>query len=252
MTRLFKTLAAGTIIAASALTAPAFALDEQQKKEMGEFIREYLIQNPEIMVEVQNALEAKQQAQRTEMASKAVAENSKAIFNSEHDISLGNPNGDVTIVEFFDYNCGYCKRAMGDMDEIIAKDPNVRFILKELPILGPDSMAAHKVSNAVRLLAPEKYAEFHRQLLGSQSHASEETAIAVATSLGLDEAAIRKSLAENPNDNLVRETYQLASNLGVTGTPTYVVGNEAVFGAVGLDTLQEKIANVRACGKASC
>ena len=252
MIRLLKTLAAGTMLAASVLSLPALALDEQQKKEMGEFIREYLIENPEIMLEVQSALEAKQQEQRTAQAAKAVEENTKAIFASEHDITLGNPKGDVTIVEFFDYNCGYCKRAMSDMDEILAKDSNVRFILKELPILGADSMAAHKVSNAVRLLAPEKYLEFHRTLLGSQEHASEETAIAVAASLGINEAAIRKSMTDNPNDDQVRQAYQLATSLGVSGTPTYVVGNEAVFGAVGLDILAEKVANVRACGKATC
>ncbi|SMF51284.1 Protein-disulfide isomerase [Xaviernesmea oryzae] len=251
MTRLFKTLAAGSMLAL-ALSAPAVALDDQQKKEIGEFIREYLLQNPEVLIEAQDALQAKQQAQRSEQSLKGIADNKDAIFSSPTDITLGNASGDVTIVEFFDYNCGYCKRALADMEEILAKDKNIRFILKEFPILGPDSLAAHRVANAVRLLAPEKYAEFHRTLLGGQDHASEETAIAVATSLGLDEAAIRKSMAENPNDDLVRQNYQLANAIGITGTPTYVVGNEAVFGAVGIEAIEEKVANVRACGKASC
>jgi len=253
MTRLFKTLAACSILAmALSAAAPAVALDDQQKKEMGEFIREYLLQNPEVLIEAQDALQAKQQAQRTEQSMKGIAGNKEAIFSSPTDITLGNPQGDVTVVEFFDYNCGYCKRALSDMDDILAKDKNVRFILKEFPILGPDSLAAHRVANAVRLLAPGKYAEFHRELLGGQEHASEETAIAVATSLGVDEAAIRKSMADNPNDDLVRQSYQLANEIGITGTPTYVVGNEAVFGAVGLDAIEAKVANVRTCGKATC
>lgn len=253
MTRLFKTLAAGSMLAlAFSAAAPALALDDQQKKEMGAFIREYLLQNPEVLLEAQDALQTKQQAQRVEQSMKGIAGNKEAIFASPTDITLGNPKGDVTVVEFFDYNCGYCKRALSDMDDILTKDKNVRFILKEFPILGPDSLAAHRVANAVRLLAPEKYAEFHRELLGGQEHASEETAIAVATALGVDEAAIRKSMAEHPNDDLVRQSYQLANEIGITGTPTYVVGNEAIFGAVGLDAIEAKVANVRACGKATC
>lgn len=252
MIRLLKTIAAGSMLALAISAVPAHALDDQQKKEFGEFIHQYLVDHPEVLVEAQSALEAKQQAQRMDQSSKAVADNKAEIFSSPTDITLGNPKGDVTVVEFFDYNCGYCKHAMADMDDLIAKDKNIRFVLKEFPILGPDSVAAHRVANAVRLLAPEKYAEFHRKLLGGTQHASDATAMAVATSLGLSESAIRKSIADHPNDDLVQQTYQLANDIGVTGTPTYVVGNEALFGAVGLDAIEDKVKNVRACGKASC
>lgn len=253
MTHTLKMLATSSMLALAVFSAaPAVALDEQQKKEMGAFIREYLIENPEILIEAQNALEAKQQSKRVEQSMKGIADNRQQIFSSPTDITLGNPKGDVTVVEFFDYNCGYCKRALSDMEEILAKDKNVRFILKEFPILGPDSLAAHRVANAVRLLAPEKYAQFHRTLLGAEEHASEATAVAVATSLGLSEAAIRKSMAEKPNDDIVRQAYQLANSIGITGTPTYILGDEAVFGAVGSEMIEEKVANVRACGKATC
>jgi protein-disulfide isomerase len=247
-----KIIAAGSMLAIVATSAPAFALDDSQKKEMGDFIREYLIQNPEVLVEAQTALEAKQQAQRTAQSGEAVAQYKDEIFQSPTDITLGNPKGDVTVVEFFDYNCGYCKHALSDMNTMLKTDKNIRFVLKEFPILGPDSVAAHRVANAVRLIAPDKYPQFHQNLLGSQEHASEETAMAVATALGIDEKAIRTSMADNPIDEQVRKTYQLANAIGITGTPTYVVGNEAVFGAVGLDSLEEKVTNVRACGKASC
>ncbi len=247
-----KTLALATMLVSALWLAPAMALDEQQKKDMGDFIREYLIENPEIMLEVQSALEAKQQTQRLAMADQAVAANHDAIFASRNDVVLGNPDGDVTIVEFFDYNCGYCKQALSDMEEILAGDPNVRFVLKEFPILGPDSLAAHRVANAVRLLAPDKYSQFHRTLMGATGMATEESAIEVATSLGLDEPAIRRSIDEDPSDDIVRDTYKLATALGVTGTPTYVVGNEALFGAVGKDAIEEKVANMRACGKSTC
>ena len=247
-----KTLALGSMLMTALWLTPALALEEDEKKEMGQFIREYLLENPEVMLEVQAALAAKQHSQRGEQAGQAVAANHDAIFNSQDDIALGNPDGDVTVVEFFDYNCGYCKRALADMEKVLATDPKVRIVLKELPILGPDSLDAHRVSNAVRLIAPEKYGEFHRALLGSTGTATEESAIEVAAALGISEADLRKSMAENPNDQLVRDAYTLATNLGVTGTPTYIVGNEALFGAVGADAIQEKVANVRTCGKSTC
>jgi len=241
-----------TAVSTLFVSLPAHALDDQQKKEFGAFIKQYLIENPEIMLEVQDALERKQYEQRNAKAAGAVSENEKNIFSSQYDMSLGNPKGDVTIVEFFDYNCGYCKRAMSDMDNILKTDKNVRIVLKEFPILGPDSLAAHKVSNAVKLVAPEKYPEFQRTLLGGQGRASEESAMELATSLGIKEADLRKSMSENPNDASVQEAYKLATNLGITGTPSYVIGNEAVFGAVGSAPLKEKIANMRTCGKATC
>ena len=250
----FKTKLAATVALSIAVAAPlpALALDDAQKKEIGDFIKEYLVENPEILLDVQEALQRKQQEEQQAKAGQAITDNEKAIFTSDYDIALGNPQGDVTIVEFFDYNCGYCKRALSDMDDILTEDKNVRFVLKELPILGPDSLAAHKVSAAVRDLAPEKYGEFHRALLGGEGRATEESAIALAGTLGVPEADIRKTMADKPHDDAVRQAYSLANDLGITGTPSYVIAQETVFGAVGADDLREKIANVRACGKASC
>ncbi|MBR0555960.1 DsbA family protein [Ciceribacter sp. L1K23] len=218
----------------------------------GDQVKNYLLANPEIMLEVQDALERKQDMARQQQASAAIESNGDALFASSHDITVGNPDGDVTIVEFFDYNCGYCKRAMADMDQILATDSNVRFVLKELPILGDASLQAHRVSDAFRKIAPEKYLDFHRALLGSEGRADDAKAIAVAQSLGVSEDDIRKMMAENPSDEAVRESYQLAASLGINGTPSYVVGKEALFGALGAELLQEKVANVRACGATVC
>lgn len=250
-------LKTATLLGLTALTTAfiplkGFALDDAQKKEFGAFIREYLIENPEIMLEVQTALEQKQEEKRNTQAAEAVPANKDAIYNASYDLSLGNPKGDVTLVEFFDYNCGYCKRAKADIDALIESDKNLRIIMKEFPILGPESTAAHAVSNAVRLVAPEKYGEFQRTLLGSNQRAGEASAIATATALGIDEATLRKSMKENSQEESVKETYEVAVKLGIQGTPSYVIGNEAVFGAVGLDALKEKIANMRACGEATC
>jgi protein-disulfide isomerase len=241
------------LLSASGAAAPgAFAMDDAQKTEFGAFIREYLVANPEILLEAQEALKTKQAAASAKAAESAISANTDAIFNSSYDVSLGNPKGDVTIVEFYDYNCGYCKRALSDMDAILEADKNVRFVLKELPILGPESLEAHRVSSAFRKLAPEKYGDFHRALLGGEERATEATAIAVAERLGVKEADIRARMVDADHDDEVRLSYALANTLGVTGTPSYVIGKEAVFGAVGADELETKIANMRSCGKTAC
>jgi protein-disulfide isomerase len=248
-------------IAALAMTGAAHAFDEKEKDEIGKIVREYLLAHPETLIEVQQAYEKKQAEQRAEQAKTAVKDNHDAIFNASYDIAVGNPKGKITVVEFFDYNCGYCKRAVGDMDAIIKSNPEVRFVLKsnpevrfvlkEFPILGQDSVDAHKVSNAVRLVAPEKYGDFHRALMSGE-HANEARAIEVAKSLGVAEDALRAKMAEAPNDDSVRDAYQLATKLGITGTPSYIIGDEAVFGAVGEDELAKKITSVEQCGKTTC
>lgn len=246
------TVSAVAIAASLAFVQPAAALDDQQKKEFGELIKEYLVEHPEVLLDAQAALEKKQDAARLAQSSQAVTQNKDAIFNSKSDVSIGNPKGDITVVEFFDYNCTYCRHALGDMETLLKQDTNVRFVLKEFPILGPDSVAASRVSDAFRKLAPEKYAAFHRALLGSDGRASEDSAIEVASSLGVSEAAIRAEMAKSPNTDSVKATYQLATDLNVTGTPAYIIGNETISGAIGLEAIQQKIANVRSCGKTTC
>ncbi len=252
MTLLPKIFTALALVASVALPYPAAALNDAQKKEFGEFIKQYLIENPEIMLDVQAALEKKQEQARLVKANKAIDENNAEIFDAKYDIAIGNPKGDVTIVEFFDYNCGYCRHALSDMQSMLKTDKNVRFVLKELPILGPESVAAHKVSDAFRKLAPEKYGAFHVVLLGSDGRADEASAIEVATSLGVSEGQIRAEMKKSPSTSSVQKTYQLAQNLGITGTPTYVIGDELVQGAVGADDLEAKVKNMRACGKTTC
>jgi protein-disulfide isomerase len=232
-------------------TMPAKALDDAQKEEIGAFIREYLLENPEIMIEVQQALEQKQQSEQQARAGETIANAQDAIFNAPTDIALGNPDGDVTVVEFFDYNCGFCKRAHADMQAILASDGDVRFVLKEFPILGPDSLAAHRVSMAVRKVAPESYGEFQDALMQAE-RATEEVALAIASEMDIAEDRLVVEMNDPAIENEIRDTYQLADALGITGTPSYVVGDEAVFGALGAEVLSEKIANVRECDSATC
>lgn len=215
-------------------------------------VREYLLENPEIMLEVQTALETKQQEEQRSTQLATIKDQSAEIFNASYDGIVGNPNGSTTVVEFFDYNCGFCKRAMADMDEMVKADPDLRFVLKEFPILGPDSQKAHVVSMAFRALHPEKYADFHRDLLNGPGRAGEESAMRVALELGADEAAIRQEMSNPEIQDAFVKTYELANALSITGTPSYVVGDEVVFGALGQAVLAEKVANYRACESTIC
>ena len=228
--------------AADATRAEEPALSNQQDIET--VVHEYLLANPQILVEMQTALQAQEEERQRLTQQQTIRQSAEEIFDAEHDGIIGNPEGNVTVVEFFDYNCGYCKRALADMEAMVAADPELRFVLKELPILGPDSQAAHVVSMAFRALAPEKYGEFHRALLGG-GRATEAAAIEIALAQGVDEAALREEMKNPAIAEAFGSTYQLADRLSITGTPSYVVGNEVVFGALGQDVLEEKVELVR-------
>jgi protein-disulfide isomerase len=252
MRKLLLAVSVGSAILAGSTIVGSIQAQEQNatpsdltRSQVETIVRNYLLTNPEILLEVQSALEAKMQAEQAAQSQRVIAGAADQLFNSPHDGIVGNPDGSVTVVEFFDYNCGYCKRALGDMDALVADDGDLRFVLKEFPILGPESHQAHVVSMAFRNLAPEKYGEFHRRLLGSQGRANEESAIRLAVELGVDEAALREEMKNPQIEAAFNETYQLASRLQITGTPSYVVGSEIVFGALGRDHLSEKIKAVR-------
>ncbi|MFD1197342.1 DsbA family protein [Brucella gallinifaecis] len=232
--------------AAAVETAASPAMSQQDVETI---VRNYLLQNPEIMIDVQTALETKQAEAAQEEVKKVLASSQNQLFNPAYDSVFGNPDGDVTVYEFFDYNCGYCKRALPDMQTILKHDPNVRFVLKELPILGPDSMRAHIVAQAFKALMPEKYAAYHEALLGASSRATEDSAIADAVKLGADEAKLREKMKDPAITNAFQETYQLAQKLNITGTPSYIIGNDLVPGAIGAEGLIERIATARSADK---
>ena len=235
---------AGTVQVAQATSSTdtkASADTKIDRKEVEGIIRDYLLKNPEVLLEVQDALEAKQKEEQRLAALGVIKDAKDEIFNSTFDGVVGNPKGKVTIVEFYDYNCGFCKRAIEDMQALTKSDPDLRFVLKEFPILSPDSQKASVVSMAFHLMHPEKYGEFHTALLGGQGRATESTAIKVALSLGADEATLREKMKDPRIAETLSRTYDLATKLSITGTPSYVVGNEVIFGALGQQVLAEKI-----------
>jgi protein-disulfide isomerase len=234
------------------MTAVPAQAQELNRAEVEAIVRDYLLTNPEIMLEVQQALDVKQREQAQARARDAIAGNADLVFNSPNQGIIGNPNGDVTIVEFFDYNCGFCQRAMADMNALLESDDNVRFVMKELPILGPGSVEASQVSTAVYRLYPNRYGEFHNALLSENGAKDRATALGVAGLMGLDLDRIEEEAAKEDVIDAFREANALATELGVTGTPSYVVGNEVVYGARGVEVLRDHVANIRECGEASC
>ena len=236
--------------AAIAFSAPASAqsFSEPQRGEIEKIIREYLVKHPEVLQDAMAELEKKQAVAEAEKARSAVKNHSEAIFNSPRQVTLGNPQGDVTFVEFFDYNCGYCKRALTDMMELMGKDPKLKVVLKEFPVLGPNSTEAAKIAVAVRMQdkTGKKYLEFHQKLLMGRGQVDKARAMAVAKEIGLDMARLEKDLKSDEIDATLAESMKLAEALGLNGTPSYVINNDVVVGAVGLAALGQKIQAARA------
>jgi protein-disulfide isomerase len=242
----------GAPLKASAQSAaPAF--NDAQRGEIQKIMKDYLLQHPEILEEVSAELQKRQAAAEAEKHKAAVAANAKLIFDSPRGVTIGNKDGDVTFVEFFDYNCGYCKRAMEDMVTIMKADPKLKVVLKEFPVLGPGSVEAAQVAVAVRMQDPtgKKYLDFHQKLLSGRGQADKARSMAAAKEAGLDMAKLEKDMASPEVRATIEENFKLAESMGMNGTPSYVIGDQVVIGAVGVEALKEKI-NVARCGKAAC
>ena len=224
-----------------------------QRGEIEKIVHDYLVTHPEVLQEAMAELEKRQASAESEKHLAAVKQNATALFSSPNQVTLGNPKGNVTFVEFFDYNCGYCKHAMGDMITLMKDDPKLKIVLKEFPVLGPGSVEAAQVAVAVRMQDPtgKKYLEFHQKLLGGRGQANKAAALAVAKDIGLDMTRLEKDMASAEVKTTLQENFKLAEALGMNGTPSYVIGDNVIVGAVGLDALREKV-NTSRCGKASC
>lgn len=241
-------LVAGAAMASGAAYAQESALD---RGEIETIVREYLLANPEVLEEAFAALQAKRDQAAAEARVASLETYRERLETAEGAAVIGNPDGAVTLVEFFDYNCGFCRRAMADVDRLIEANPDLRVVLKEFPVLGQPSMEAAAVSIMVNEIAPESYDEFHRELMGSEGQANGEAALALAGSLGLDTAAIEAGLSSDAVRGVVEDSYEIAQALGLTGTPSFVVGDTVEFGAVGFDVLQGRINEAR-CGEPVC
>jgi len=245
---------AGLITAAALLqAAPARAFDKDQREEIGAIVRDYLIAHPEVLQEAFSELEKRQAAAEGEKQASAIAQHEATIFHSSRQIVLGNPKGDVSFVEFFDYNCGYCKRALSDMLTLLKDDANLRVVLKEFPVLGSGSVEAAQVAIALRMQDRDGklYLPFHQNLLSGRGEANRARALEAAKSAGADMDKLQADMKSDEVKATLSENFTIAQALGMNGTPSYVIGKNVVIGAIGLDGLKEKINQAR-CGKSTC
>ena len=240
-------------LALCAAPASAQPFSEGQRDAIESIIKNYLVTHPEVLEDAMAELNKRQAAAEAEKHEASIVQNSNAIFNSPRNVTLGNKSGDVTFVEFFDYNCGYCKRAMSDMLDLMKSDPKLKVVLKEFPVLSEGSVEAARVAVAVRMQDPggAKYLDFHQKLLGGRGPADKARALAAAKDAGLDVARIEKDMTSPEVRATIEENFKLAEAMGMNGTPSYVIGKQVVVGAIGLDGLKEKIGIAR-CGKATC
>lgn len=216
------------------------------KAALGQSIRDYLMANPEVLVEAMQELERKQDSQRDTAAQKAIQENRAALMSDPDSPVVGNPNGDVTIVEFSDYQCPYCKRAHGAVKSVLASDSKVKLVFKDLPILGEPSRIAAVAALAAR--AQDKHLVFHDALMEFNGKLDRDRIMEIAGSVGLDVAKLQKDMDDPKLKQIIDRNMALASALGVRGTPAFVIGNQFVPGAVDADTLKRLINDARTKG----
>src|SRR5580704_12487625 len=246
-------LALAIALGALAGVSRAQSVSPDQKGEIEKIIHDYLMAHPEVLQEAMAELEKRQNAEDAAKHQAAIKDDATAIFTSTRQVNLGNPQGDVTMVEFFDYNCAFCKRAMADMLDLLKSDPKLKVVLKEFPVLGEGSVQAAQVAVAVRMQdkTGKKYIDFHTKLLGGRGPADKAHALAAAKEAGFDVARLEKDMQSDEIKQTIEENMKLAEGLGLNGTPSYVFPAEVVVGAVGVPTLKGKV-NTARCGKETC
>jgi protein-disulfide isomerase len=249
----FAFVSAACLLIGSVIAASAQSFSPEQRKEIEEVVRSYLLRNPDVLQDVMLELEKRQSAAEAEKAKAAVKGNAALLFNSPRHVAVGNPKGDITLIEFFDYNCGFCKRALADLLDLMKGDPKLRVVLKEFPVLGEGSVDAARVAIAANMQdkSGKKYFDFHQKLLASRGPVDKARALAVAKEAGFDVARIERDMASDEVRATIAESMKLAEALGLNGTPSYVIGDDVVVGAVGHDALKQKVSWAR-CGQVAC
>jgi len=256
----FKKILANVVVAAAVSTATAAGTSYVLYRHGGplekaatsarveQIVRDYLTKNPEVLVEMTNELDKRQQAEETAKQKKTIGENADKIFRSPDAFVAGNPNGDVSLVEFFDYNCGYCRRALPEVVKLVNSDGKVRLVLKELPIFGDESEAAAKL--ALASIKQGKYFEMHQKLFADAGKADKDKALRVAKELGLDVEKLEKDMDDPSIKQALEENKDLAQKLGLQGTPLYLIGDRVLAGAPDdlYDQLKKDVAEIREKG----
>ena len=225
-------------------TAPAFAVDDLPVEGIRRIVRDYLIEHPEVLLEAQEALAARHAEREAARAREAIRRHRDELFHDPESPSVGAPAGGLTLVEFFDYRCGHCRRAKPVLDALLAENADLRLIYKEFPILGPESTLAARAALAAR--AQEAYAAFHDALMGADAPLDRERIFAVARALGLDESRLARDMEDPAIDAHLARNATLAQALGIAGTPSFVLGERLIRGAPSLPQFRDILARARA------
>ncbi|PVA11438.1 disulfide bond formation protein DsbA [Pelagivirga sediminicola] len=247
----------GVIVAGAALTAwvtpntappppPAPEYSEAQDAAFGERVRAYLLENPEVIFEAAAVMEQRQQEAQTANDGELIAANSEAIFNDGQSWVGGNLDGDVTIVEFMDYRCGYCRRAFPEVEELIESDGNIRVIIKEFPILGEQSVIAARFAIAAQQeLGDEPYKTLHDAMMTFKGDMSVDGLRGLAETLELDAEKIIAQMDSDAVSDVIAANRQLGETLQITGTPSFIMQDQILRGYVPLEGMQEIVADIR-------
>ena len=218
------------------------SFSDAQKDELGTIIRDYLVANPDVVLEVLQIIQRQAQEGQTQASrpsGNAVAANADALYKAVNDPSVGNPEATVTVVEFFDYHCPFCKRISTSVAELIANDDDVRVVYKEFPVFGDDSVFASRAA-----LAAQKqglYKEFHLALMGNRGRLNERLVMRHAERVGLDVDQLRQDMEAPEVNATIQENYRLAQALGIRGTPGFIIGDEIIPGALDLRTMRRLV-----------
>lgn len=245
-------LAVLAVLAATpARAADSAALSEAQKESVQKVIREYLTnEHPEIVIDALKELKKRDEAAADVKMKATIASKKKELFEDPATPTAGNPKGDVTIVEFFDYQCGYCKMVAESVENILKEDKNIRFVYKEFPVLGPMSQQAAKAALASLKQDKGKYVAFHNALMKKQGHfTKDEDILEVAKAVGLNPDRLKKDMQDDSVNKHVQESLSLGSEIGVRGTPMFIVGDQAYPGAMDESQLKEAVKKAREASK---
>ena len=223
-------------------TLQAQSFTPQQKSELRELMRQFILENPSLLIE---SLEALQETEQREQVGEAIRENQAALLEDPRSPVMGNPTGAVTVVEFFDYACGFCKQVLPHVLSAIDKDSEIRLIMKELPILGDSSVYASRTGLAIWKHYPEAYSDYHNQLMGHQGHLTETVVDRLARQLGLDLQLLERERDSQEISDMIDDTYALARNLTIRGTPAFIFGETLIPGALSLEAMEDLIERMK-------
>jgi len=238
------------LVGATAVAAAPPASAQMQPEDralLRSEIRAYLLEHPEIIMEAIEELESRRRDAEAQADRDLVARYADQLDGEGMSVVAGNPDGDVTVVEFIDYNCGFCKRAHDEVRELVETDPGLRYVVKEFPILGPTSRLAAQAALAATFQDDgRRYMAFNDLLMKHDGQLSERAVFSIADDAGLNVRQLRRDMEREEIDEYLAQTYQLARAMRIEGTPTFVIGSRLVRGYIPLDTMRETVAAERA------